>query len=113
MYPLAACSKQPTMDGKYVIVDITDDPDGVTFADLDAMYKEIEGNIEEYLYMEFLEDGKFVIVLFGEEEASGTYSLDGNTLSLTVGGDTTSIDVSGKQVTWTYENGAKLIFEKK
>ena len=109
---LAACGSS-SLSGKYVIADITDDPDGVTFADLDSMYKEAGENLEEYMYMEFMESNRFTLVMFGEAEAAGTYTRKGNTLTLTAGSETATAEISGKKVTWTYENGAKLIFEKK
>ncbi|MCL1982721.1 MAG: hypothetical protein FWG53_06535 [Clostridiales bacterium] len=112
LFALAACGSSP-LSGKYVIVDITDDPDGVTFADLDAMYKGVGESLEEYMYMEFLEGGRFTLVLFGEEAAAGTYARQGKTLTLTAQSETTAAAISGKKVTWTYETGAKLVFEKK
>ncbi|MCL1808526.1 MAG: hypothetical protein FWG42_02030 [Clostridiales bacterium] len=112
---LAACGgdKDAPLTGRYVVIDITDDPDGVAFTDLDAIYKGLGKNIEEYTYMEFWGDGKFTLVMFGEEEASGTYLLKGKTLTLSAGKEMLSADILGKKITWTYENGARLIFEKK
>ena len=115
MFMLAACrhDNEKTLAGKYVIADITDDPDGVTFTEIDAMYKENGLNLEDFIYMEFSEDGQFTLIMFGEEEAYGAYTFKDNTLTLTAGGETLTADVSGEKVTWLYENGAKLVFEKK
>ena len=69
--------------------------------------------IEDYVYMD-VHDGKtFTLVLFGEMEASGTYARKGKTLTLASEGETMTAEISGKKITWTYENGAKLVFEKK
>jgi len=100
------------MEGRYVIADITDDPDGTTFAELEAMYREMNLEIANYLYMEFLDGVEFKIVLFGQEETAGTYTRDGDILTLTAGGETTTAAVSGEKIIWTYENGAKLVFGK-
>jgi len=109
---LAACGGS-SLTGKYVIVDITDDPDGLTLDDLDALYKEIEDNIENYVYMDFHDGKAFTLVLFGEVEASGSYTLKGKDLTLTTEGEAMTAEISGKKITWIYENGAKLVFEKK
>ncbi|MCL1809957.1 MAG: hypothetical protein FWG42_09380 [Clostridiales bacterium] len=113
LFTLAACGSSSALSGKYVIVNITDDPDGVTFADLDAMYKEAGENLEDYMYVEFLENSRFALVMFGEVEATGTYARKGKTLTLTEGRETTTAEISGKKVTWTYENSTKLVFKKK
>ena len=108
----ASCGGSPLIE-RYVIVDIMDDPDGTTLADLAVMYKEAAQSLEEHMYMEFLEGNKFTVVMFGEEEAAGTYTRKGKMLTLTADGETTTAVVSGSRVTWTYKNGAKLVFEKK
>jgi len=110
---LAACGGGSSLTGKYVIADITDDPDGLTFDDLDVLYKEIRDNIEDYVYMEFHDGKTFTLILFGEVEASGTYARKGKVLTLTTEGEAMTAEISGKKITWTYENGAKLVFEKK
>ena len=111
LFTLAACSSS-SLTGKYVIVDITDDPEGVTFSDLNAMYKAVDENIEDYMFMEFSEGNRFKLILFGEEEASGVYTQNGNTLTFNGDGEMTTATISGKKIIWIYENGAKLIFEK-
>jgi len=113
IFALAACRGGSSLTGKYVLVDITDDPDGLTFDDLDVLYKEIGDNIEDYVYMDFHDSKTFTLVLFGETEASGTYAQKGKTLTLTTEGEAMTADITGKKITWTYENGAKLVFEKK
>jgi len=109
---LAACGSS-SLTGKYVIVDITDDPDGLTLDDLDVLYKEIGDNLEDYVYIEFLDGGKYMLVLFGEVEVSGSYTRKGKVLTLATEGEAMTADISGKKITWTYENGANLVFEKK
>ena len=113
---LAACKRDgnaAAMSGRYVIVEITDDPDGVNYAELDGMYKEMDLDLKDYMYMEFSDDGAFKLVLFGDEEAKGTYTRDGNIVTINANGETVNTILDGKKITWIYENGTKLIFEKK
>ena len=109
---LAACGGS-TLTGKYVITDLINDPEGVTFAEMDEMYKNMGLDIADYLYMELLDGERFKLVMFGEEEASGRYTAEGSTLTLTAEGGTTTADISGKTITWTYKDGAKLVLKKK
>jgi len=109
---LAACSGS-SLSGKYVIVDVVDDPEGITFEEMDGMYKDMGLSIKDYLYIEILDGDRFKLVMFGEEEAKGTYTRDGDTLTLTAEGGTSTAEVSGKKITWTYAGSAKLVFEKK
>jgi len=110
-----ACSKitEKPLTGRYVIVDISDDPDGMTFANLKAIYNEINQNLEEYMFMELMENGQFELVLFGQTEMFGMYSHNEKTLTLITGNETMTAEISDKKITWTYENGTKLIFEMK
>ena len=115
---LSACSKDKDKDepltGVYVITDITDDPDGVTLAELKEMYDDMGFNIEDYLNIEIMEGDYFLLTLFGDEEAFGPYTRDGGTLTITGrNGETPTAEISGGKITWTYENGAKLVFGKK
>jgi len=115
---LSACSKDKDKDepltGVYVITDITDDPDGVTLAELKEMYDGMGINIEDYLNIEIMEGDYFLLTLFGDEEAFGTYTRDGSTLTLTdSNGEALTMTLSGGKLTWIYINGAKLVFEKK
>ena len=109
---LAACGSEKPLAGKYVITGISDDPGGLTFADLEAMYKDMELEIADYLYFEFMDGGRFTMVMFGNQEAAGTFVRDGKVLTMTAGEWTTTADISGNKITWTYEDGAKLVFEK-
>ena len=107
-------SNDEPLTGVYVISDITGDPDGTTIAELKEMYSGMDLNVEDYLYIEFSEGDFFTIIMFGDEEAFGTYTRDGSTLTLTDrNGETVTADISGNKITWVYENGAKLVFEKK
>jgi len=112
LYILTACSSSSSLSGRYVIADVIDDPEGVTFAALEKNYSDTGINVTDYLYMEFFSGSRFKLIMFGEEEAAGTYTLDGNTLTLTAEGGTTTADVSGKKITWIYSSGGKLVFEK-
>ena len=117
LFTLTACNKDEKnepLTGVYVIADITDDPDGVTLADPKEMYDSMNLNIEDYLYIEFMEEDTFILILFGNEEAFGTYTRSGNDLTLTDRNDEPlTMPLSGGKLTWVYDNGAKLILEKK
>jgi len=112
---LSACSggKDEPLSGIYVIADITDDPDGTTFEELSGIYKEMNLEIQDQFYFEFLDNARFSLILFGQEEVDGTFTQDGGVLELNAQGTTTTAEISGKKIIWTYEDGAKLIFEKK
>jgi len=109
---LAACGNDSQPSGKYLLAGVTGDPDGTTFAELDEMYKAKDERITDYWYMEFLSGGRFTLVLSGETEAGGTYTRDGNVLTLTAAGKSSDAVINGKKITYTYETGAKLIFRK-
>ncbi|MCL2798396.1 MAG: hypothetical protein FWD58_10165 [Firmicutes bacterium] len=113
---LSACGggapADTSLTGRYLIVDISDDPDGTTFNGLDAMYKAENERITDYIYFEFLSGERFTLVLFGEEEAGGTYTRDGNSLSFMVGAESFAAILDGDKLTYPYEAGAKLIFQK-
>ena len=109
---LTACSSS-TLSGKYEIVNVLDDPEGITFAELSEMYTEMGLSAKDYFYMEFSGGNRFKLIMFGKEEATGTYTLDGSVLMLTAEAGATPVDVSGKKITWTYMNGGKLVFKKK
>ena len=117
LFILAACSRDDNtpaeMSGKYVIVEITDDPDEANYADLAEIYREMDLNLEDYMYMEFSDDGEFILILFGEEEVKGTYTRDGKNLTIKANGETVNTILDGKKIVWTYESGANLVFEKK
>ena len=108
---LAACNNS-VLTGRYVIVDILDDPEGTTFAELDEKYKAADQKITDYYYIEFQDGGRFVIVLFGEEELQGAYTRSGNVLTLASGGESFDAAIKGKKITYDYETGAKIVFQK-
>ena len=112
LFTLAACSDS-SLSGKYVISDVIDNAEGITFAEMDDMYKNMGLDLSDYLYMEFLTGERFKLVMFGDEEISGRYKQEGNTLTITAEGGTMTAEISGKTITWTYEDGAKLVFTKK
>ncbi len=144
---LAACGGKSALSGVYVIKDITDDPDGMTYAEMETMYKEMNLNIQDFIRFEFTKDGSFTLLMFGDAE-SGTYKKDGKTLTLTFNDGkpgaasasasssastksalsasaafssaasassparTSTAAISGDKISWTYQSGAKLVFEK-
>ena len=108
---LTACGSL-TLSGRYELVDVTDDPEGLTLANLEEMYTDTGLKAADYFYMEFVDGDRFKLVMFGEEEAKGTFTMNGNVLTLTSEGGTTTADISEKKITWTYFSGGKLVFEK-
>ena len=112
LFSLAACNSKSPLSGKYVIKDITDDPDGTTFVELEAMYKEMDLDIQDFLCFEFSDGYQFTLTIFGDAE-SGTYTRNGKTLTLTADRLTKTATVSGNKITMNYKNGTKMIFEKK
>lgn len=55
----------------------------------------------------------FTVAAFGQSETEeGTYTQDGNKVSITIEGDTQVAEVSGKKLTLE-SDGMKMIFEKK
>ena len=124
---LGACGSKSPLSGVYVIKDITDDPDGMTFAEMESMYKELKLDIQDFLRFEFTKEGLFTLTMFGDIE-EGSYTRSGNTLTLTFDGGvsgvaskgaaptspvtTSTAEISGNKITWTYGSGAKLVFEK-
>ena len=102
-----------TLNGKYVIVDIKDDPDGTTIEELDEMYKDMDMDLTDNLYISFSDSSRFKLVLFGKTEAEGTFAQDGDVLALNASdGRVSKADISGGKVTWVYENGAILVFQR-
>jgi len=114
LFAFAACSADQgePLSGRYLIADIADDPDGVTFDELRGMYIELDLMLSDYFYLEFFDSNRFTLVMFGEEDASGTYTRDGNTLTFAAEEGTATATVIDKKITWAYEGGALLIFEK-
>ena len=113
---LSACNdakQEVTLSGRYVLVDISDDPEETTFTQIEEMYQEANLKLSDYLYIDLLPGNRFIIVLFGEEEASGSYSEESGILKLISAGETLPASLTGGKITWVYENGAKLIFERK
>jgi len=115
VFAFAACgsSSNTSLTGRYVIVNILDDADGTTFAELDRMYKDKDEKITDYLYIEFLSGDRFTLVMFGDEEAKGTYIRDKNTLTFKSGVTQSYATIKGNKITYTYETGAKLVFQQK
>jgi len=115
-FAFAACGgggKDAPLEGRYVIVEIENDPDGTTLAELGGMYEAMDLELTDHLYMEFYEGNMYKLVLFGKTEAQGKYTRDDNGLTLsTDDGQSSAAAVSGKKITWTYWNGAKLVFGK-
>ena len=110
---LAGCGggdKGPT--GKYVLT--VWEIDGQDFI---ALMKSLGGDAFDpsTIYIEFQNDGKFTMEM-DEDDASGTFKVDGKNLTLTMDGETLTGTVDGNKVTIeTTEDGStmKMVFEKK
>ena len=113
LFALGACGSETSLAGVYAINDITDDPDGMTFVEMESMYKEMGLDIQDFIRFEFTKDGLFTLTIFGDVE-NGSYTMSGKALTLAFdGGTSSSAEISGKKITWTYGSGAKLVFTKK
>lgn len=108
---LTACSSD-LLVGKYVLVNVLDDPEGTTFTELEQMYKVENQKITDHFYMEFESNGKFVLVIAGDEDARGIYLVSDKTLTLTSGGVSVQATFKDGKITYNYETGAKLVFQK-
>ncbi len=62
------------------------------------------------MYIEFLSDGNCNLSVIGETTA-GTYKVNGNSVDITVEGETQTASVSGNTITLEIE-GSKAVFEK-
>ena len=118
IFSFAACSggnggdKRAALTGRYAVSEIKGDPDGASLADVEAMYAELGYDINDYLYIEFFENGEYIIVLFGEADA-GAYEHDGGELTLTsADGRATKALLNNGAVEWGYDNGALFVFKK-
>ena len=111
VFTLTACSSGSSLSGKYAIINVLDDPE-TTFKEMKQKYKAEKEKITNYFYFEFQKDGKFTLVIAGEEEAIGVYLVDGKTLTLTSGGESVRATFKGGKITYDYETGAQLIFKK-
>lgn len=101
-------STTPTLSGKYYFVSMTADGETVTVEDMTAF-----GVNPDDLYLEFQAGGNFRIVLSGiSVTQTGTFTVDGKTVTLTVEGDSLIGTIDGNRV--TLENdGETMVFEKK
>ena len=89
LFAVTACSgnSSKALTGKYVIADIKDDPEGTTIGELRKMYKNMDADIKDYMYMEFTDSGSYTLVMFGEK-VNGRYTRSENGLTLTSGNET-------------------------
>jgi len=108
---LSACSSS-FLQGRFALTEVKDDPNGITFEEMEMMYKSQGLNPQHYLYMEFTDKGRFALVLFGDEAATGRYTQENNRLTLTSEGGITIAEISGQTITWTNSEGTKFIFRK-
>ena len=106
-----ACNDN-SFGGRYVISAIQDEPNGMNLSELEIMYKEKNLVLQDYCYMEFHENGHYKIMLFGNEEAKGKYTLINDTLTLQYKNSNSTAKVSGQSITWTFSDFSILTFKK-
>ena len=107
---IVGCSKA-NAEGKYVVKTLN----GKTVEDyfkeelgdgetIDSLL-EILGiaSLEEYITLEVKADGTAKMVLAGDDEAEGTWKLDGNKFTLTVDGESVEGTLKGSELTLTIE----------
>ena len=121
---LAACGggsssggRASSMEGKYVIsaMMIGDEDYLEMMRELAEMMGEEELNLEDFMYFEFSGTDAVTLGSDGDTE-TGTYKLDGNTLTITVDGEAQTATVSGNSFTLEYdEDGMQgsMTFTKK
>ena len=105
---LAGCSGG-SVAGKYKIKSMM----GMDVKELQEQFEAygMEGKVEDMMYLELKSDKTFTMVVVDEEPANGTYSISGDTISLTVDGETVSGTIKGKTITIS-EGGMEMVFEK-
>jgi hypothetical protein len=110
-FALTGCSGE-TLDGRYTLSAL----ENAAGDDLMPML-EIAGESASDVYVEFTEDGNFTIAMdFIDRSESGTYTVDGNTVTLIVsdGNEASETEgtIDGDSITFVEEEGGKLVFTK-
>ena len=116
----AGGDKTATLTGKYTIVSWeVDGQDWLEFFQSmsDAAVEGDEFNRQD-ICIEFLSGGKFVMNMLdeGEPPQEGTFSVDGNTVTLAVDGEELTGTINGNKITIEGEEDGvsmKMVFEKK
>lgn len=103
------CGKGKDVSGTYKLKSMG----GMSIADLQKQYDEmgIEMNVEDMVTVELKSDDTFTMKM-DKDSQSGTYSIDGEKISLTVDGDTEEGTLKGKTLTIGSGN-EEMVFEKK
>ena len=108
---LAGCSGDTALTGKYICVEITGEDEDETLEALKELFESVGLDWVDP-YLEFLDEDKFKMTLFSEDDiAEGTYVVDGKNIELTVDGDVQKGTIDGKKITLT-EDGMVMVFEK-
>jgi len=125
---LAGCSnggsgdgdKVATLTGKYTIVSW--EVDGQDWLEFFEMMSEMADEGDEFnrddIYIDFQSGGKFTMAMIdeGEETTEGTFTVGGNTVTLTVDGEDLKGTIDGKKIIIEEEEDGvsmKMVFEKK
>jgi len=109
---LTACggggASSASMEGRYVISAMMyGDEDFLKLMQDLAEMMETEFDLEDFMYLEFSENGTVTIGTEGDEEA-GTYKLDGKTITITLGEESMSGTIDGDSFTIEQEEDDEL-----
>jgi len=104
-----------TLSGKYSIVAMEENGKDVL-----SEYKDVFGvddaALAEMFTLEFLSGGKCKVAFWGEDE-EGTFTVSGNTVTITIDGDAQTATINGNKITLAftddYGENVKMVFEKK
>ncbi|MBR3084291.1 MAG: lipocalin family protein [Oscillospiraceae bacterium] len=108
---LSACGGSAGPEGTYGIKSMDY---GDTTLDYDTLksFAALAGvDIDDLFRLELQAGGKALLIADGDE-SEGTYTVSGNTVSITFDGETVDAQLDGNTLTME-EDGAKMVFEKK
>jgi len=103
---LAGCASSPALSGRYALKSM--EAEGMT---IDVAMLEMLGMGDLEMYLEFTGGNAFKMAIMGES-VSGTYTLNGKVLTMTIEGEDVQAILDGKTITLEMDEG-KIIFEKK
>ena len=120
---LAGCggggSSSPALTGKYMLVSMVDG-DGNDWLEFFKMMSAMADEGDEFdldsMYIEFTSGDKFVMAMGEDESGEGTYTVDGNNITLSVDGDEISGTIDGNKITVKDEEDGEsitMVYEKK
>ena len=103
---LTACGGDSDgLSGRYNVVAVTEGGETMT-AD---QFVEFGLDLDEF-YLEFIDNSNVRFMIFGEVE-EGTYQLTGNSVAITIDGETERAVIDGNKITLAAD-GTEMVFEK-